>query len=66
MSQVEHIEFYYPKTVKGDDLCVLRERIKNFHFYQCSSPEEFDIANKPQMIKLDNNIYYKKFNLIAN
>ncbi len=66
MAQVEHIEFYHPKHIKSEELEVLRDRVKKFHFYQFASEEEFDEANKPQLLKLENNKYFKKFNLIAN
>lgn len=66
MAKVEHIEFYHPTHVNCTELEVMRDRIKSFHFYQFASEAEFDEANKPQLIKLEGNKYFKKFNLIAN
>ena len=52
--EVQRIEVYCNEKYKAEK-AFLNERLKNFHFFQLSSPYEFD-----------NNIYFKKFNLIKN
>ncbi len=66
MQEITHIEFYHNKLISKKETEVLRDRVKNIHYYQAVSPEDFKQAMKPNMIKLDNNVYYKEFNLMAN
>ena len=63
--EVQRIEVYCNEKYKAEK-AFLNERLKNFHFFQLSSPYEFDMVNEPQVMKFDNNIYFKKFNLIKN
>jgi hypothetical protein len=65
MSQITHIEIYYPETHKKEAK-FLKERFNNFFYFQFSSLEEFDMVNEPNTMKFTNNKYFKKFNLIAN
>ncbi len=59
------IEVYASKNITDKEYSYMKERIKNIHYYQVFNEDEFNEALEPQKIKLDNNKYYKKFNLFA-
>lgn len=64
--ELTHIEFYYkPDTAKAE-IEIMRERIKNIHFYQVADPESFREAMRTNLLTLENNKYFKRFNLFAN
>ena len=64
--EITHVEFYSAPHVDKAEASVMRDRIKNIHYYQYADPEAFEQAMAPNLIKLDNNKYFKKFNLFAN
>lgn len=66
MDQITHIEFYHSKSIPNKEVDIMRERVKNIHFYQIADHDAFKEAMKPNRIKLDNNICFKEFNLFAN
>lgn len=66
MDQITHIEFYHSKSISKSEVDVMRERVKNIHFYQIADHDALKEAMKPNRIKLDNNKYFKEFNLFAN
>lgn len=49
-----------------DEAHLLKERVKNFNYFQIVSPVEFQAVNAKNEIKIENNHYHKKFNIIAN
>ncbi len=44
----------------------LKDKFKNFNFFQVADPEEFKKQNAKNEIKIKDNFYQKQFNLIAN
>lgn len=44
----------------------LKDRVRNFNYFQVVSPEEFHSVNARNQIKFANNPYFKKFHLLAN
>jgi hypothetical protein len=64
--EITHVEFYHPPHIDKAEVAIMRERVKNIHYYQYADPEAFEQAMESNLIKLDNNKYFKKFNLFAN